>query len=62
MQRFICLSDFVSQNEIAKIANVYPMTIRRNVRILLKMVLENGYSIKKDMAEKLDRANIRWNH
>lgn len=56
------MSDFVSQNEIAKIANVYPMTIRRNVRILLKMVLENGYSIKKDMAEKLDRANIRWNH
>lgn len=54
------MNDFVSQNEIAKIANVYPMTLRRNIRILLKMVLENGYSIKKDMVEKLDRANLRF--
>ncbi len=54
------MSDFVSQDKFAKIANVYPMTLRRNIRILLKMVLENGYSIKKDMAEKLDRANLRW--
>jgi ribosomal protein L18E len=54
------LNEFVSQNEIAKIANVYPMTLRRNIRILLKMVLQNGYSIKKDVAEKLDRANLRW--
>jgi len=54
------MNDFVSQNEFAKIANVYPMTLRRNIRILLKMVLKNGYSIKKDMAIKLDRANMRW--
>ncbi len=54
------MSDFVSQDKFAKIANVYPMTLRRNIRILLKMVLENGYSIKKDMAEKLDSANLRW--
>jgi len=54
------LSDFVSQDKIAEFANVMPMTLRRNVRILLKMVLKNGYSIKKDMAERLDTANLRW--
>ncbi len=54
------MSDFVSQDKIAKIANVYPMTLRRNIRILLKMVLQNGYSVKIDIAEKLDRANLRW--
>jgi len=54
------MSDFVSQEKFAKFANVYPMTLRRNVRILLKMVLENGYSIKKDMADKLESANIRY--
>ncbi len=54
------MNDFVSQEKFAKIANVYPMTLRRNIRLLLKMVLENGYSIKKDMADKLESANIRW--
>ena len=54
------MSDFVSQDKFAKIANVYPMTLRRNIRILLKMVLQNGYSVKIEMAERLDRANLRW--
>ena len=53
------MSDFISQMEIARIANVMPTTLRRNVRVLLKMVLQNGYSIRIDIVEKLNRANLK---
>lgn len=54
------MRDRVSLLQMAKIAEVMPTTLRANIRILLKMVLQNGYSLKKDIAIKLEKANMRW--
>lgn len=54
------MKDVVSQLEFARIANIMPTTLRVNIRILLKMALENGYTLKKDVAEKMNKGILRW--
>ena len=34
-----------SQIELARIAGVFPITVRRNITMLLKMALDHGYEI-----------------
>jgi len=34
-----------SQMELARIAGVFPMVIRKNIKLLLKMALDEGYEI-----------------
>ena len=34
-----------SQMELARIAGVFPVTVRRNIKLLLKMALAHGYEI-----------------
>lgn len=34
-----------SQIELARIAGVFPMTVRKNIKLLLKMALDRGYEI-----------------
>jgi len=34
-----------SQLELARIAGVFPVTVRRNITLLLKMALDLGYEI-----------------
>lgn len=36
----------VSKMQLARIANVTPHTLRRNITILLNFLLENGYTLK----------------
>ncbi len=40
------LKGIPSQAELARIANITQTTMRRNIRILLNSLLENGYSLK----------------
>jgi len=37
----------VSQAKLARIANITPYTLRSNIRLLLNMLLENGWTLKK---------------
>jgi len=41
-----------TQLEFAKLANVMPATLRKNVTILLRMIIKDGWIIDKDFAEK----------
>lgn len=34
-----------SQMELARIAGVFPVTVRRNIKLLLRMALDLGYEI-----------------
>ncbi len=36
----------VSKMKLARIANVTPHTLRRNITFLLNFLLENGYTLK----------------
>jgi len=49
----------ISQREIAEIANVYPTTLRKNIYLLLRVALKNGFSLKKEIAEKMDKTLVR---
>ncbi len=46
---------------IAKIAGVMPTTVRKNIIILLKMVLKEGYTLDKDFVERRNKRLIRDN-
>ncbi len=36
----------ISKSQLARIANVTPFTLRRNINNLLNFLLENGYTLK----------------
>jgi len=41
-----------TQLEFAKLGNVMPATLRKNVAILLRMVIKDGWTIDEDFMEK----------
>jgi len=43
-----------TQAEIARFANVMPTTVRKNVVILLSMVIKDGYTIDKNFVEEFN--------
>lgn len=45
----------ISQREMAIIANVMPTTLRKNIYLLLRVALQSGFSLKKEIAEKMDK-------
>ena len=50
-----------TQAEIAKFANVMPTTVRKNVVILLSMVIKDGYTIDKNFVEEFNVRLMRKN-
>ncbi len=44
----------ISQREIAEIANIMPTTLRKNIYLLLRVALKSGFSLKIDVAEKMN--------
>lgn len=45
----------ISQREMAVIANVMPTTLRKNIYLLLRVALQSGFSLKTEIAEKMDK-------
>jgi len=50
-----------TQVEITKFADVMPTTLRKNVVILLRMVVKDGYTLDKNFVEKINKRLIQRN-
>lgn len=44
-----------SQRIFAEIANVMPTTLRTNIYLLLRVALQSGFSLKIEVAEKMNK-------
>ena len=65
MSNYFKFSDVVSMKILADSGLVTENTLRINIRLLLRMALKHGYSMKKDIAEKmnemiLERKELRF--
>jgi len=52
----------ISQREFAEIANVMPTTLRKNIYLLLRVALQSGFSLKKEIAEKMESLLVKKNY
>lgn len=48
-----------SQNFIARVAGVEKSSLKNNIRILLKMMLKNGYTMNEKVTKRMNRETLK---